>query len=211
MTHRPLLAIPLLLAALGAHAQDRAADPLAPLARCIQRGQFQARTQDRLPAGATTRTVQLAAGERQVSTADGYRLMLFRSSSLPIANLKIERSAAGSFAADRATIVAQMEEMSAKARLPQQRPLETDTRDGVEVLGLNHASIAHSPGVIGMYTLLHAASGTVATAYLLNQPADPRDFATDAQYEALRSEFIDSLAACMAAPGRQGEGAVKES
>lgn len=125
--------------------------------------------------------------------------------------MKIERSAAGSFAADRATIVAQMQEMSAKARLPQQRPLETDTRDGVEVLGLNHASIAHSPGVIGMYTLLHAASGTVATAYLLNQPADPRDFATDAQYEALRSEFIDSLAACMAAPGRQGEGAVKES
>ncbi|WP_290600586.1 hypothetical protein [Janthinobacterium sp.] len=211
MTHRPLLAIPLLLVALGAHAQDRAADPLAPLARCIQRGQFQARTQDRLPAGATTRTVDLAAGERQVSTADGYRLMLFRSSSLPIANVKIERSAAGSFAADRATIVAQMEEMSAKARLPQQRPLETDTRDDVEVLGLNHASIAHSPGVIGMYTLLHAASGTVATAYLLNQPADPRDFATDAQYEALRSEFIDSLAACMAAPGRQGEGAVKES
>ena len=202
MNHRHVLAIPVLLATLGVHAQDRTADPLAPLAQCINRSQFQFRTQDRLPAGATTRIVKMAAGDRQISTADGYRLMLFRKSSLPFVNLKIERSAEGQFAADRDTIVAQMREMAARGKLPQQLPLETDTRDGVEVLGLNNASIAQAQGIISLYTLLHAASGTVATAYILNQPADPSDFATDAQYQALRTQWIASLASCIADPAQ---------
>ncbi|WP_058048597.1 hypothetical protein [Janthinobacterium sp. Ant5-2-1] len=202
MNHRHLLAIPVLLATLGVQAQDRTADPLAPLAQCINRSQFQFKTQDRLPAGATTRIVKMAAGDRQISTADGYRLMLFRKSSLPFVNLKIERSAEGQFAADRETIVAQMREMAARGKLPQQLPLETDARDGVEVLGLNNASIAQAQGIISLYTLLHAASGTVATAYLLNQPADPRDFATDAQYQALRTQLFASLASCMADPAQ---------
>ena len=202
MKHRYLLAIPALLAALGAQAQERTADPLAPLAQCINRSEFKFKAQDRLPAGATTRSVKLATGEGQVSTADGYRLMLFRKSSLPFVNLKIERSAAGRFAADRETIVAQMQQMSANSQPPHLVPLETDTRQGVEVLGLNNAGIAETPGIISFYTLLHAASGTVASAYVLNQPADPRDFATDAQYQALRDQFIASLANCMADPAQ---------
>lgn len=192
----------MLLAAQGAHAQDRTTDPLAPLAQCINRSQFQFKTQDRLPASATTRVVKMAAGERRVSTADGYRLMLFRKSSLPLANLKIERSAEGHFAADRETILAQMQEMSASSKPPHQVPLETDARQGVEVLGLNNAGIAETPGIISFYTLLHAASGTVASAYVLNQPADRRDFATDAQYQALRDQFIASLANCLADPAQ---------
>ncbi|MEG1055019.1 MAG: hypothetical protein RSF79_23625 [Janthinobacterium sp.] len=202
MKHRHLLALPMLVAALAAQAQDRTADPLGPLAQCINRSQFQFKTQDRLPASATTRIVKMKAEERRVSTADGYRLMLFRKSSLPFVNLKIERSAAGQFASDRDTIVAQMQEMSAGSKPPHQVPLETDARDGVEVLGLNQASIAQAQGIISLYTLLHAASGTVATAYLLNQPADPRDFVTDAQYQTLRTQLIATLASCMADPAQ---------
>lgn len=202
MNHRQLLVLPLLVAALAAQAQERTADPLAPLAQCINRSEFQFRQQDRLPLSATSRVIKMKAGERRVSTADGYRLMLFHKSSLPFVNLKIERSAAGGFAADRETIVAQMQEMSANSKPPQLVPLETDARQGVEVLGLNNPYIMHSSGVISLYTLLHAASGTVATAYLLNQPADKREFATDAQYLALRDQFIAALAACMADTGQ---------
>ncbi|MCC7697497.1 hypothetical protein [Janthinobacterium sp. EB271-G4-7A] len=202
MNHRQLLAIPMLLAALGVQAQDRTADPLGPLAQCINRSQFQFRQQDRLPAHVTTRSVKLATGEGQVSVADGYRLMLFHKSSLPFVNLKIERSAEGRFAADRDTIVAQMQHMSATSKPPQLVPLETDTRQGVEVLGLNNPNITRSSGVISLYTLLHDASGTVATAYLLNQPADKRAFATDAQYQTLRDQFIAALVACMASPAQ---------
>ncbi|MGK5073308.1 hypothetical protein [Janthinobacterium sp. ZB1P44] len=110
--------------------------------------------------------------------------------------LAIERSAEGQFAADRETIVAQMRDMATKGKPPHQLPLVTDAHDGVEVLGLNNAGIAQTSG------MLHAASGTVATAYILSQPADPRDFATDAQYQALRNQLIASLARCMADPAR---------
>ena len=192
----------MLVVALGAQAQERTTDPLGPLAQCINRSAFQFRQQDRLPAHVTTRSVKLAAGEGQVSVADGYRLMLFRKSSLPFVNLKIERSAEGRFAADRDTIVAQMRQMSANSKPPQLVPLETDMRQGVEVLGLNNPYITQSSGVISLYTLLHAASGTVATAYLLNQPADTREFATDAQYHALRDQFLASLVSCMADPAQ---------
>ncbi|MGK5047304.1 hypothetical protein ACQ4WP_15595 [Janthinobacterium sp. GB4P2] len=202
MNHRHLLVIPMLVAALGAQAQERTADPLGALAQCINRSEFQFRQQDRLPAHVTTRSVKLATGEGRVSTADGYRLMLFRKSSLPFVNLKIERSAEGSFAADRETILAQMQQMSANSKPPHLVPLETDTRQGVEVLGLNNQNITQASGVISLYTLLHAASGTVATAYLLNQPADRREFATDAQYQALRDQFIAALASCMANPAQ---------
>ena len=206
MHHRHLLAhclaIPMLVVALSAQAQERTTDPLGPLAQCINRSAFQFRQQDRLPAHVTTRSVKLAAGEGQVSVADGYRLMLFRKSSLPFVNLKIERSAEGRFGADRDTIMAQMRLMSANSKPPQLVPLETDMRQGVEVLGLNNPYITQSSGVISLYTLLHAASGTVATAYLLNQPADKREFSTDAQYQALRDQFLASLVSCMADPAQ---------
>ncbi|WP_133991482.1 hypothetical protein [Janthinobacterium sp. 75] len=106
------------------------------------------------------------------------------------ANLKIERSAEGQFAADRETIVAQMQEMAATGKPPQQLPLETDARDGVEVPGLHNASIAQAPGIISLYWLLHAASRTVATACIQNQPADPRDFSADGQYQPLLDQRL---------------------
>jgi hypothetical protein len=39
----------MLLAALGVHAQERTTDPLAPLAQCINRSEFQFKAQASLP------------------------------------------------------------------------------------------------------------------------------------------------------------------
>ena len=44
--------------------------------------------------------------------------------------------------------------------------------------------------------------GRVATAYLLNQPPDKREFTTDAQYQALRDQFLAALLNCMADPAQ---------
>ena len=85
-----------------------------------------------------------------------------------------------------------------RGKPPQQLPLETDARDGVEVPGLHNASIAQAPGIISLYSLLHAASRTVATACILNQPADPRDFSADGQYQPLLDQRLASLVSCMA-------------
>lgn len=134
----------------------------------------------------------------QVSTADGYRLMISRKSSSPLVNLKIERSAEGRFTDDRLLLIDQMREIAAGSKPPYQVSLETSVQNGIEVLAINNRDIDHVSGVISMYTLLDAANGNVATAYLLNQRPEVREYASYEEYAELRDRFIGLLAGCMA-------------
>lgn len=197
MNNRSYLLLPMLFVALGASAQERTADPLGPMTQCVNRDGFHVAKRDRLPAGATSRTIKTAAGPVQVSTADGYRLMVYRKSSSPLVNLKLERSAEGRFAADRAAIMTQLKELAASSKPPHPVNLETSMVNGVEVLALNNPAIDRAAGIISMYTLMNPASGTVATAYLLNQRPEVREFSTDAEYAALRDRFIALLSECL--------------
>lgn len=186
----------------NAHAQQRPTDPLNSATQCFKGGEFHYENKDRLPPNATTRTIEMAAGPAHVSTADGYRLMIFRQSKSPLVNLKIERSADGQFAADRATIIAQMEEIAGNVQPAHHMQVETSTRDGIAIAAINNPSIDRSPGIISMVTLFDAASNTIATAYMLNQRPPLREFANDADYVVLRERFIDALSACLARTAR---------
>jgi hypothetical protein len=197
MNKRHFLLIPALLTTLSAIAQDRPTDPLSALTACVNDKGFHADKKDRLPVAATSRLVNSSAGQARVSTVDGYRLMVYRKSTSPLVNLKLERSAEGQFSADRAVIIAQMRDMASQTKPPHQLNLETSTRDGIELLALNNPSIEHSSGVISFYTLFDARSNTVATAYLLNQRPEIREYADDAEYTALRDQFIDLLSSCL--------------
>jgi len=197
MNKRYFILVPALLIAFDAIAQSRATDPLSTLTKCVNDQEFHSETKDRLPVGATFRVVNSSAGQARVSTADGYRLMMYRKSSSPLVNLKLERSADGQFSADRDAIIAQMKDISAQTKAPHQVKLETSMRDGIEILALNNPSIEHSPGVISFYTLFDARNNTVATAYLLNQRQEVREYANDAEYAALRDQFIDLLSNCL--------------
>ena len=194
----PLFGLVVMLGAVsGAHGQVRPSDPLQAATQCFHGGEFDYKNIDRLPATARFRTVDLQAGPAQVSTADGYRLMIYAKGTRPLVNLKIERSAEGKYAADRAVITAQMAELAGAVKPPFSMRVETSTQDGIDVMAINNPSIEHSPGVISFYTLLEPRSGTIATAYLLNQQRDLREFANDAEYVALRDRFISALTACM--------------
>jgi hypothetical protein len=197
MNKRSLLPIAALIVALNANAQGRTADPLGPLAQCVNNGEFHFEKLDRFPMGKNSRVVNTSAGQVQVTVADGYRLMIYRKSSSPLVNLKIERSVEGQFAADRTTLITQMKEMAASSKAPHIVPLETSMRNGVEVLALNNPSIDHANGIISFYTLLEARSGTVASAYVLNQRPEVREYSTDAEYATLRDRFIGLLTECM--------------
>lgn len=174
-------------------AQDRVGDPLQGLTHCFDSGEFHAASRDRLPARVTMRTVDTAQGPAQVSTADGYRLMLYRQSKEPLVNLKIERSAPDHFAADRVAVLAQMDKIAADSK--GSSPVERTTQGAIDIAGIN----AHG-AVISFYSLFDAATGTIATAYILNQPAQARDYASASEYLALRDRFIGALGACMAQP-----------
>ncbi|MYN44685.1 hypothetical protein GTP23_06295 [Pseudoduganella sp. FT93W] len=193
-----LLFFSLLVSVATCAAQERADDPLRPLTECVNRDGFQSRQRDRLPVSATGRMVSTRQGELSVSTADGYRLMMFRNSSAPLVNLKLERSFRGRFADDRVAIMTQVQDIAAASKAPHLLVLERSTQQGIEILGLNFAVFGQASGVISHYTLFDERSGTIATAYLLNQRQEVRDFANEAEYLALREQFIGLLAGCLA-------------
>jgi len=198
MRRRILLFIAMSMATYGVSAQEAPADSLNAVTQCFTSGEFHYKYKDRWPPTAAFRTVPLQTGPVQVSVADGYRLMIYRRSSAPLVNLKIERSVPGHFAADRAAITTQMAEIVGNVKPPSNLRLETSAQDGIDILAINNPSIEQSPGVVSFYTLLDAGSGTIATAYMLNQPKTGRDYANDAEYAIVRDRFIGELSACMA-------------
>ena len=200
------LALALLLAATTTHAQDRSADPLHGLTQCFAGTEFRAVRTDRLPASVTLRQVETATGPLPVSLADGYRIMIHRQSTEALVNLKIERSAPGKFDADRAAILLQIDRMAAASKALHTR---RTAQDGIEAVGLDNPAIG-TPGVISFYQLFEPATGTVATAYILNQAPALREYASQGAYDALRDRFIGVLSGCMArarpAPASQEPG-----
>jgi hypothetical protein len=180
----------------AALAQDAPADPLRPLTTCAFGSDLQARSISRSNQAEPWRIVQTSSGPKQVSVADGYRMMLAFPGTAPFVNLKLERSKPGRLAADRTAILAQMTSFAAKPGVTV-APFRVIERNGVEIMALNDSSLGGG-GVISVYTLIAEKQNVIATAYLLNQKPSERKFKDFAQYQALRDEFIFALALCMA-------------
>jgi hypothetical protein len=173
----------------------QAADPLRPLVNCSFGKDLQAQSIHRAPPSMSSRMVQTSTGPMQVSVADGYRIMLAFPDTAPFVNLKLERSLPGRLAADRTAILAQMTSFAATPGTSV-APFRVVERNGIEIMALNNPSL--NDGVISIYTLISEKSNVIATAYLLNQKPAARKFKDYGQYQALRDEFIFSLAVCMA-------------
>lgn len=176
-------------------AQDAPADPLRPLTACAFGNGLQARSVSRWNEPKPWRVVQTANGPKQVSVADGYRMLLAFPGTAPFVNLKLERSKPGRLAADRTAILAQMTSFAAKPGATV-APFRVIERNGVEIMALNNPAL--TGGVISVYTLISEKNNVIATAYLLNQNPAQRKFKDYQQYQALRDDFIYSLALCMA-------------
>jgi hypothetical protein len=178
-------------------AADRSDDSLRPIVDCMKRGRLSLvdEATKRWPADADHRMVTTAAGPRRVSVADGYLLLLESGFATPFVNLKLERSAAGSFADDRAAVLAQMQMFSDRLG-PSDKRLQISERDGIEIMALNEPTTAVS-GAIGVYSLFVARADLVATVYIVNQPSDRRRIVSMSEYEALRDRLIDDLVACL--------------
>jgi hypothetical protein len=111
----------------------------------------------------------------------------------PLVNLKVERSVAGQYAADRQVILDQMNAMARRGPA-NGRGVERRTEQGVEIVALHNPSLAG--GIPGMVTLFDDAQEVILTAYLLTQKR--RAFQNFEEYQTLRDRFVGDLAACMA-------------
>lgn len=182
-------------AAASANANPTTGD-LQAIAACVSGGPIRGvETRGRGgPAG--SRAIQIAGEpDRQVSVLEGYRVMLATPGGQPFVNLKIERSAAAQAEADRDAIRRQMQVMSAQAPDGISQPLKRQQDGSIETLGMDKPSLAF--GTLGFYTVFVPQADLVVTAYLLNQPAAKREFASHADYERLRDQALNQIRACL--------------
>lgn len=141
------------------------------------------------------RSVETEAGPQEISVADGYKVMLAFPNTGDFVNLKVERSVPGQYAADKKTVLAQMQLMVKRAPA-NMAGIEHGTDKGIEIMALNNSALAG--GIIGFYTLFDDRQEVIATAYLLNHDPKRRAFQTFDEYKALRDGFIRDFTACMA-------------
>jgi hypothetical protein len=190
---RLALALAILTTSAGASAQERSADPLQGMTQCFQGGEFHAEGTYRMSPSVVSRKVDTADGPLYVSIADGYRLMIYRKSTSPLVNLKIERSIEGQFDTDRAAIMKQMAALAGGGQLQ----VENSSLNGVDIVAVNKPAMETS-GVISMYQLFHRSSSTIATVHVLNQEGPAREFASATDYAVIRDRFIGALSSCIA-------------
>jgi len=178
---------------------QRDGDPLAPILRCVQGGNFATLEQGRLPATVTSRSVDTLSGPRSVSMRDGYRLILATSQGKPFVNLKVELSAPASATNDREAVEAQMLAFSSR-RTPDQRELQRTLTSGVEVLVLHQPDLERR-GPLSFYSMFVPSRSIIATLYILNQDPAGRAFSTYGEFETLRDEAANLVQRCLAASG----------
>ena len=155
-----------------------------------------------------------------VSVQDGYRAMYLFPGSQYFANVKVERSAAGQFEADRDVIeralrhecqrklinveefVAQKPAVRQKLesiRMPGRPYLEVEQGEahGIEYLACTENAIGLISSTISQVPLFIPAKRITVTAYLLKQ--QKMHFTTIQQFRELRDAFINSYAAFLGA------------
>ncbi len=174
---------------------DRAADPLKSYTTCKFTDGLEAVAVDHLSADVKSRTVETKEGKKQVSMADGYRLMLAYPSEGAFVNLKVEKSAQGRFGADKQAIVEGMDFMSSQAR-GGVVPLEHKRMGRLDVFAINNPAL-HGPGPVSMYTLFDDGKEIVITAYVLSQSPERRKFQTIGEYRELRDRFLETYVKCV--------------
>ena len=188
----------LFLAAL-LHIPSAAAEqsPLVSYTQCPLTGNLKATSIIRGAVMARERKVDTEAGQRTISVADGYKVMFAFPDTADFVNLKVERSVAGRYAADKQAVLDQMQQMVKRAPAGSGAGLERRIENGIDIAAINNTALVN--GVISFTTLFDDRQEVIATAYLLNQDPKRRAFQNFDDYKALRDGFVRDFTACMAA------------
>jgi hypothetical protein len=151
---------------------------------------------DRWPGPKKFREITIGPESLRVSVVDGYRLLYaYQGADVPFANVKVERSAPGEYAADKAILVRMQQSMPAADKVT----YRSLTLNGMEVHGVDKPTIDVG-GTVGAYVMFADPRQVVVSVYLLNQGPTHRKFNDLQSYQALRDRFLDDLTRCGSSP-----------
>ncbi len=170
-------------------------DSLKPYTSCQFEDGLKVVQVDRLPKAVTFRTVTTSGGEKKVSLADGYRVMVAYPKTDFFANIKAEKSDPDDYAKDKETVLEGLKWDVANSReMESQEPVRV-SYNGFEGYTVNRKSLAG--GTLGITALFSDADHHIVTIYFLNQNPKKRKFQTVEEWRALRDNFLNRYTSCI--------------
>jgi hypothetical protein len=191
--------LPLFTAVVGA--QQASSDPLKPYTACKVPGDLRIKEVTRRKDANQHREVFTDKGKQKVSVVDGYRVMFaYPDLTYYFANVKIEQSAADSYARDKETLVNQLKHYTRTKEATAMIFTERMVVNGFEHYGLDRDKIDIG-GQVGTHLLFFDPAHLVVTIYFLNQSKavflNNRRFENIKQYQELRDDFLTHYSECL--------------
>lgn len=151
---------------------------------------------DRLPKGNTSRTVQTSNGDRTISLADGYRVMVAYNNKRDwFVNIKAEKSFPEEYERDKEGVIENLKfAASTTADLEHPEPVKVSF-NGFEGYGTSKRALTGN--VVGMYVLFSDPDRTITTFYFINQNAKRERFKSIEEWRTIRDEFLNTYTTCI--------------
>jgi hypothetical protein len=170
-------------------------DSLKPYTSCQFEDGLKVVQVDRLPKGVTFRTQTTSSGEKKISLADGYRIMVAYPKTDFFANIKAEKSNPDDYAKDKDTAVEGLKWAIANSKEVESQEPTKVSYNGFEGYALNRKSLVGN--TLGITILFSDAEHHIVTIYLLNQNPKKRKFQTIEEWRTLRDNFLNSYTSCL--------------
>jgi hypothetical protein len=170
-------------------------DSLKPYTTCQFEDGFKVVQVDRLPKDVTFRTENTSSGEKQISLADGYRVMVAYPKTDFFANIKAEKSNPAKYAADKQIAIEGLKwAITTSKEMESQEPTRL-SYNGYEGYASNRKSLVGN--TLGISVLFSDADHHIVTIYFLNQNPKKRKFQTIEEWRTLRDNFLKRYTACV--------------
>lgn len=170
-------------------------DSLKPFTSCELHDGLKIVQVDRLPNDVKTRTVKTSNGDRKISLADGYRVMVAYNDDRDwFVNIKAEKSVAAEYERDKQSAIDNLKwALSISKEMDSTEPVKVSF-GAYEGYGISRRTLLGN--VVGIYVLFSDADRTITTFYFINQNAKKKRFQTIEEWHAVRDEFLKTYSAC---------------
>jgi hypothetical protein len=194
-----LMAIACASAPLKVKAQRASDKPdlLKPYTSCTFDDGLRVVKYERLPKGEIySRAVKTAAGEKEVTRIDSYRMLIAYPGTDAFANIRPEKSRSDAYAKDKQNVIDELKYLiSVSKEMEAAEPIKA-TYNGFESYGLNRRTLEIGT-TVGLYVLFHDADQTITTIYFFNAKPKKRKFQTIEEWNILKEKFLNNYTRCI--------------
>lgn len=171
-------------------------DALKPFLSCELDSGLKIVQVDRLPKDVKSRTVKTSKGDKKVSLADGYRVMVAYNDDRDwFANIKAEKSVTADYEKDKELVIENLKwAASTSKELESQEPVKVSFG---EYEGYGTSKQTLTGNMLGIYVLFSDVDRTITTFYFINQNSKRKRFQTIEEWRVVRDEFLKTYTTCL--------------